>query len=82
MKRAHHRKVHMFVRPGRHARLRAMAAGWLAAVVALVPPIDTLADEYHDFKLMTAPTWAHLIGGGLGLLLIVTQTNTRVVFAA
>ena len=34
MKRAHHRKVHMFVRPGRHARLRAMAAGWLAPVAA------------------------------------------------
>ena len=34
MKRAHHRKVRMFVGPSRHARLRAMAAGWLAPVAA------------------------------------------------
>ena len=35
MKRAHHRgEVDLFVRPGRHARLRAMAAGWLAPVAA------------------------------------------------
>jgi hypothetical protein len=35
MKRGHHRgEVDLFVRPGRHAPLRAMAAGWLAPVVA------------------------------------------------
>ena len=35
MKRAHHRgEVDLFVRPGRHARLRAMATGWLAPVAA------------------------------------------------
>lgn len=37
MKRAHHRgEVDLFVRPGRHAPLRAMAAGWLAPVAAAV----------------------------------------------
>lgn len=35
MKRGHHRgEVDLFVRPGRHASFRAMAAGWLAPVAA------------------------------------------------
>ena len=37
MKRAHHRgKVHLFVGPGRHARLRAITAGWLAPVATVL----------------------------------------------
>jgi uncharacterized protein (DUF885 family) len=24
--------------------------------------VDRLADDYQDFRLRTAPTWAHLIG--------------------
>ena len=24
--------------------------------------LDRLADDYYDFRLRTAPTWAHMIG--------------------